>query len=39
MWILSLTKLGIKGLDDILNQIYRGSIILVAGNPGTGKTT
>jgi circadian clock protein KaiC len=36
---LSLTKLGIKGLDDILNQIYRGSIILVAGNPGTGKTT
>jgi len=39
VWILSLTKLGIKGLDDILNQIYRGSIILVAGNPGTGKTT
>ena len=36
---MSLTKLGIKGLDEILNQVYRGSIILVAGNPGTGKTT
>ncbi|MGC9048600.1 MAG: ATPase domain-containing protein, partial [Caldisphaera sp.] len=33
------TMLGIKGLDNIFQGVYRGSIILVAGNPGTGKTT
>ncbi|AFZ70427.1 RecA-superfamily ATPase possibly involved in signal transduction [Caldisphaera lagunensis DSM 15908] len=36
---MSLTKIGIKGLDEIFSKIYRGSIILIAGNPGTGKTT
>ncbi|MCE4623386.1 MAG: KaiC domain-containing protein, partial [Caldisphaeraceae archaeon] len=31
--------LGIKGLDELFKGIYKGSIILLAGNPGTGKTT
>lgn len=31
---------GIDGLDEILyGGFYRGSIILVAGHPGAGKTT
>jgi KaiC/GvpD/RAD55 family RecA-like ATPase len=35
-----LVKTGIQGLDDILaGGLLRGSIVLVEGTPGTGKTT
>jgi len=35
-----LVPLGIEGLDDILDGgVRRGSIILVAGSPGSGKTS
>ena len=32
-------KTGIEGFDDIFGGFYRGQIILIAGNPGSGKTT
>ena len=36
----SKARLGIQGLDDILNGgIERNRLYLVEGNPGTGKTT
>lgn len=35
-----LVKTGIRGLDDILlGGIPRGNVVVVAGSPGTGKTT
>ena len=32
-------KTGIEGFDEIFGGFYRGQVILLAGNPGAGKTT
>ncbi|MBS7642928.1 AAA family ATPase [Candidatus Bathyarchaeota archaeon] len=36
--IYALTPTGIEGLDRIIKNLPRGGLIIVAGNPGTGKT-
>ncbi|MEM2740199.1 MAG: ATPase domain-containing protein, partial [Candidatus Bathyarchaeia archaeon] len=35
---ITLTPTGIDGLDKVLGGLPRGGLIIVAGNPGTGKT-
>lgn len=37
--MLETIKSGIKGLDDIIGGFLKGQIILLAGHPGSGKTT
>ncbi|MEM3926655.1 MAG: ATPase domain-containing protein [Desulfurococcaceae archaeon] len=33
-------KLGIEGLDQVIGEsIYPGTLLVIAGHPGTGKTT